>query len=211
MDGVLIDSHPTHRKAWKKFLKSIGREISEEELDFILDGQKRSDILRRFLGNISGPELEEHGRRKDEIFQKIASRIQPVPGVLRLLENLQAEGVRTAVATSAAGVRARSTLTRLRLMHWFGVVITGDDVTKGKPDPAIYQMACAKLGVKPEVAFAVEDAVSGVQSAKHAGLLCVAVSTHESEEKLRAAGADYVISNFCEDSLSRLQSLFRAV
>jgi len=209
MDGVLIDSHPIHREAWKRFLRTMGREVSEQELDFILDGRKRVDILRQFLGNISDSELEEHGRRKDEMFQRIACRIQPVPGVLKLLEKLQDKRVRTAVATSAAGARTRSTLIRLQLMQWFGVVITGDDVTKGKPDPAIYQLACAKLGVKPGSSFAVEDAVSGVQSAKQAGLRCVAVCTHQSEEKLRGAGADYVIPNFCEESLSRLQELLR--
>jgi beta-phosphoglucomutase len=206
MDGVLIDSHPVHREAWKEFLHGVGREISDRELDFILDGRKRSDILRHFLGDIPDAELEKHGRRKDELFQQIASKIQPVPGVLRLLEKLQDKGVRTAVATSAAGIRARSTLTRLRLMRWFGVVITGDDVTEGKPDPAIYQMACARLGVEPDTAFAVEDAVSGVLAAKSAGLRCVAVSSHKSDEKLRAAGADYVIPDFGEDSLSRLQT-----
>ena len=209
MDGVLIDSHPVHREAWKNFLQSIGRDLSEEELDFILDGRKRSDILRHFLGDISDAELEKHGQRKDEFFQQIASKIQPVPGVLSLLGKLRAKGVRTAVATSATGIRARSTLTRLRLMRWFGVVITGDDVAEGKPDPAIYQMACVRLGVEPDTAFAIEDAVSGVLAAKRAGLRCVAVSSREFAEKFRAAGADYVIPDFGEDSLSLLQTFLR--
>lgn len=207
MDGVLIDSHPVHREAWKKFLHSIKRDISERELEFILDGRKRSDILRYFLGDISDAELEKHGQRKDELFQQSASQIQTVPGVLSFLGKLQDKGLRTAVATSAAGIRARSTLTRLRLMRRFGVVITGDDVSEGKPDPAIYQMACARLGVEPDTAFAVEDAVSGVLAAKRAGLRCVAVSSHQSDEKLRAAGADYVIPDFGEDSVGRLQAL----
>ena len=207
MDGVLIDSHPVHREAWKNFLHSIGRDVSEQELDFILDGRKRSEILRRFLGDVSTAELEEYGRRKDKLFKQISSRIQPVPGVLSLLSRLEGQGVKAAVATSAAGTRARSTLTRLHLMRWFSVVVTGDDVAEGKPSPAIYQLACAQLGVEPNCALAVEDAVSGVLAAKRAGLQCVAICTHQSDEKLRAAGADYVIPDFGDNSVRRLQAL----
>ena len=50
MDGVIVDSHPAHRKAWRHFLRNLGREVSERDLDFILDGRKRCDILRHFLG-----------------------------------------------------------------------------------------------------------------------------------------------------------------
>ena len=52
MDGVIIDSHPAHRLAWKAFLESVGRETSDEELDFILDGCKRAEILKHFLGEL---------------------------------------------------------------------------------------------------------------------------------------------------------------
>lgn len=51
MDGVIIDSHPAHRAAWRTFLREIGRKVTETELDFVLDGRKRSEILRHFLGN----------------------------------------------------------------------------------------------------------------------------------------------------------------
>ena len=57
MDGVIIDSHPTHRKAWQEFLGTLGRTVSEDDLDFILEGRKRQDILRHFLGELSNVEL----------------------------------------------------------------------------------------------------------------------------------------------------------
>jgi beta-phosphoglucomutase-like phosphatase (HAD superfamily) len=50
MDGVIVDSHPAHRLAWKTFLRSVGRETSDEELDFILDGGKRAEILKTLPG-----------------------------------------------------------------------------------------------------------------------------------------------------------------
>jgi HAD superfamily hydrolase (TIGR01509 family) len=207
MDGVLIDSHPAHREAWRKFLASLGRYHLEGDLDVILEGRKRSDILRYFLGDVTEREIEDHGRRKDELFQEVSCSVRLVPGVLRLLKKVRTKGLTTAVATSAGGIRAHSTLDRLRLRAMFQVVVTGDDVPKGKPDPAIYQMACAQLGVKPELALAFEDSASGVVAAKSAGLRCVAVSNYQAAERLRAAGADFVVPDFGEKSLEHIQTL----
>ena len=209
MDGVLIDSHPAHRQAWKSFLSSMGREVDDAELDFILDGRKRGDILRYFLGELSDPELQEYGRRKDDFFQQIATATKPIPGVLRFLGKLRRKGVVTAVATSAAGSRARSTLARLQILKLFGAVVTGDDVSAGKPNPAVYQITCSRLKVAPQNAIAIEDAVSGVLAAKRAGLRCVAISAHQSSRKLKEAGADYVISDFRAASIKNLEPLLR--
>ena len=52
-DGVIVDSHPAHLRAWKSFLNSMGKNVSEEQLHFVLDGRKRDDILRHFLGELS--------------------------------------------------------------------------------------------------------------------------------------------------------------
>ncbi len=76
MDGVIVDSHPFHRRAWHKFLRSVGKDVSEEDLDFILDGRKRHEILRHFLGELSEPELANYGNCKDEFFQQVANRSQ---------------------------------------------------------------------------------------------------------------------------------------
>ena len=69
MDGVIVDSHPAHRKAWRQFLRTLGREVSNTELNFILDGRKRADILRHFLGELSEAEIVDYGKRKDDFFQ----------------------------------------------------------------------------------------------------------------------------------------------
>ncbi|PYX62323.1 MAG: hypothetical protein DMG73_00275, partial [Acidobacteria bacterium] len=77
MDGVIIDSHPAHRKAWKDFLQTFGKEVSESELSFILDGRKRRDILRHFLGDVSEQELVEYGKKKDGFFQQVSLEVNP--------------------------------------------------------------------------------------------------------------------------------------
>jgi HAD superfamily hydrolase (TIGR01509 family) len=205
MDGVIVDSHPAHREAWRLFLRSLGRVVSEPELDFVLDGRKREEILRHFLGTLSEDKVEEYGNRKDECFRKAALQVKPVPGVLEFVSTLRNAGIATAVATSASESRTRHTLEHLRLLRKMRVIVTGDDVAFGKPDPSIYCLACERLNVTPERALAVEDAVSGIQAARGAGLSCIGVASNQSSDKLKAAGAAYVVRNFLKVSLPRLE------
>lgn len=207
MDGVIIDSHPAHRRAWQEFLRTIGQEVPEHDLDFILDGRKRPEILRHFLGEVSEAQLAEYGKRKDYFFQQIALEISPVPGVIDFITRLSRQGVMLAIATSASQTRTRSTLKRLNLTDHFAVVVTGDDVTNSKPDPAIYNLVCSRLQSQARHSLAVEDAVSGIRAAKEAGLKCVGVVGSRCEGKLRAAGADHVIENFVGLSLNSLQGI----
>ena len=196
MDGVLVDSHAVHRKAWRRFFQTLGREVSEPELEFILDGRKRGDILRHFLGNHPGQDLEEFGRRKDCIFRQMRLDVAPVPGAIDMVRELLGNGTALVLATSASRSRAHSTLSDLGLLNCFQQVVTAEDVHLGKPDAAIYRLACNRIGIEPERLLAVEDAISGIRAAVGAGLRCVGVASHETPENLATAGAAHVVQNF---------------
>jgi HAD superfamily hydrolase (TIGR01509 family) len=208
MDGVLVDSHAAHRTAWRQFFQTVGREVSEFELDFILDGRKRSDILRHFLGNCPDSELAEFGRRKDGIFQEMRLETSPVPGVVPMVRELHRNGTALAVATSASRKRAVSTLTELGLIDCFPVIVTGEDVVLGKPDAAIYRLACTRIAIDPASLLAVEDAISGIRSAIGAGLGCIGVALHETCESLTGAGAIHVLRDFESVSAHDLECIF---
>jgi HAD superfamily hydrolase (TIGR01509 family) len=196
MDGVLVDSHAVHRKAWRLFFRTLGRDLADSELNFILDGRKREDILRHFLGNCPDSEFEEFGKRKDCIFRQMRLDVSPIPGAVRLVRELHRSGIALALATSASLSRAHSTLVDLGLLSCFQEIATGEDVLLGKPDAAIYRLACHRIGIAPEHLLAVEDAISGIRAAVGAGLSCLGVASHETLENLAAAGAAYVVRNF---------------
>jgi beta-phosphoglucomutase len=208
MDGVVIDSHPAHRRAWQKFLGTVGREVSEAELDFVLDGRKREEILRYFLGELEPLKIAQYGALKDEMLQQLGEGLRPLPGIMEFLNSLSRAGMRMALATSAGRRRTSGTLDELGLTHYFEAVVTGDDVGKGKPDPAIYRLAAERLAETPESLLVVEDAVSGVKSARAAGMRCLGVASDQRAEALRDAGADPVISDFRSLSLSQLKATF---
>jgi len=209
MDGVIIDSHPAHRLAWKIFLESVGRETCDEELDFILEGCKRAEILKHFLGELAPEQIVAYGNRKDELLQKHIDAVQPIPGVVEFLDYLSEAGIPRAVATSASRCRALGTLEELGLARCFHTIVTGDDVAAGKPDPAIYQLAAKRLQEFPERLLAVEDAASGVKSARAAGMRCLGVAPARRARLLEAAGADSVIPDFRSCPLGQLQAYFR--
>jgi len=209
MDGVIVDSHPFHRKAWHDFLLSVGKDVAESDLDFILDGRKRHEILRHFLGELPEAQLIQYGNRKDEFFQEVSSDVKPIPGVVEFVHHLSQKGIPAGVATSGSGQRTRFTLDLLQLSSHFKTVVTGNDVSEGKPDPTIYRVACQQLEVKAENVVAFEDAVSGIRAATGAGIRCVGVGGQQQAEKLREAGAEQVIKNFVGVSINWLESGLR--
>jgi beta-phosphoglucomutase len=209
MDGVIIDSHPAHRKAWRQFLQTLGKKVSARELDFILDGRKRCEILRHFLGEISDAELAEYGRIKDDIFQQISLEVQPVAGVLDFIADLRRHRIKLAVATSASRSRTHSTLQRLKLRDQFETIVTGDDVAEGKPNPTVYNLVRSRLKTAAHHCLVVEDAPPAIEAAKQEGYTCLGIGSNGSQERLRAAGASLVIENFVGFSLASLQMVFQ--
>ena len=204
MDGVLVNSHPTHHAAWREFLHSLGTEVSEHELAFILEGRTRNEILRHFLGDLPEEELQCYGKRKDEIFRGMEHRIAPVSGVLEFVEKLNARGIACAVATSASEIRTCSTIERMGLGGWFQAIITAGDVSAGKPDPAVYRLACERMNIAPRDALAFDDARAGVQAAVFAGLRCIGVAPNGYSRQLLDAGAESVISDFIDLAIDSL-------
>jgi len=207
MDGVIVDSHPAHRFAWKEFLRTLGKAVSERELDFVMDGRKREDILVHFLGPLSQEQLEQYGKLKNDLFWQAASEIVPIPGAFKFIETVHRAGIPMAVATSGSASRTHSILERTALASRFRAVITGDEIRHGKPDPHIYRLACRRLGCLPDTAVAVEDAAAGVRAAKGAGLMCVGIAGDRPKEQLRAAGADCVLRDFVDITLREFHSL----
>jgi HAD superfamily hydrolase (TIGR01509 family) len=207
MDGVLIDSHPAHQAAWREFLHTLGKEVCDQELEFILEGHTRTEILCHFLGSLTAQDLELYGRRKDQLFRAHENHVGLISGVCDFLRKLSLHRIPAGVATSASEIRTVSTIERMGLAELFEAVVTASDVEKGKPDPCVYRLACERLKVPPQHALAFDDAPAGIQSAKSAGLRCIGISSNGLTSKLLDAGAETVIADFAsltiEDILRR--------
>ena len=203
-DGVITNSHPVHLRAWERFLNSVGRAASQEELQFVLDGRTRDDILRNFLGELDADKFVEYGRRKEQFFREGAADVRTIKGVPKLLENLQEGQVTLGIASSGSRARVNFLLEQLDLKRYFGAVVTGDEVAHGKPHPAVFLKAAERLQTNPRDLIAFEDSVSGIKAANSAGMTCVGVASPDRASMLVDTGANQVVRDFRRLSYQKL-------
>jgi HAD superfamily hydrolase (TIGR01509 family) len=208
LDGVVVDSHPRHTRAWKTLFLSLGKEVSDHELSFVVEGHTRQDILRHFLGDLTEDQVRNYGARKDALFRDSGPELKTIQGLPEFLDALDAAALPVALGSSASRSRATHTLEQLDLKRRFSVIVTGDDVSKGKPDPAIFCLAARGLNVDPANILVCEDAVSGVEAAKRAGMKCLAIAANGRGPLLQDAGADRVLPDFTLAGLEDLRGLF---
>jgi beta-phosphoglucomutase len=209
-DGVIVDSHPVHTRAWKRFLDSVGRTASEVELQFVLDGRTRDDILRHFLGELDAEKIAEYGHRKEQFFRDEAADVRTIGGLLGFLEKLEAAQLFLGIASSGSRGRVDFLLDRLGLKKYFGAVVTADEVAQGKPHPAVFLKVAERLQTDPCDLIAFEDAVSGIKAARSAGMICVGIALPDRASLLVDAGANHVVPDFRLLSYPKLQEIFRS-
>ena len=131
MDGVIFDSHPVHRGAWRKLLREAGKDVSEAELDFVLEGATREEILRHFLGPLTPEQAALYAKKKEALFREQEDRVQVIEGLQGFLDLVESASIPMAVATSASRSRVTRMLKNHALTDRFAAVLTGDDVPGG--------------------------------------------------------------------------------
>ncbi|MGH9699781.1 MAG: HAD family hydrolase [Candidatus Acidiferrales bacterium] len=208
MDGVLVDSHPVHMRAWERFLRSQGRPVSQQDLDFILEGRKREEILRHFMGELTPELLASYGQQKETLFREESTNMKTIPGVTGFLDELRSASLPMAVASCGGRGRVNHLLEQLQLTQYFRFIITGDDVQDGKPDPAIFLKTARHLQIPPEDLLVFEDSVSGVRAACAAGMECLGIADESRTEELTKAGAKCVVRDFFHVNLGKITDLF---
>jgi beta-phosphoglucomutase family hydrolase len=208
MDGVIADTAPYHFSAWQEIFGKRGVKFTERDFRHSF-GRRNDTIIRNTLGEqIAQDEIEAIAREKEATFRRIiGQKIKPIPGAVALLQSLKQNGVKMAIASSTPIENIRLITGSLGIANCFQAIVTGHDVTEGKPSPQVFLMAAQKLGVKPENCVVIEDAVAGVTAAKRAGMHCVAVTTTHSKQSLK--GADLIVKTLEEISINDLEGLAR--
>jgi HAD superfamily hydrolase (TIGR01509 family) len=214
LDGVLADSEPWWNKIDAQLLAKYGVTYRGEYHRNVLGVSYRLavEFYKKAFG-LSVP-VEEMMRRRGEIATDFfANRIGLFPSVKEVLEELRQvktpvrPALRLAVATSSVSASARPFLDRHQLTPFFEVIVTGDEIERGKPHPDIYLRAAEKLGIPANQCLVIEDALAGIAAAKSAKMRVAAIPdarfVNRREYKKEA---DYVLG-----SLSEIPSLVRHV
>jgi HAD superfamily hydrolase (TIGR01509 family) len=195
LDGTLIDSRTSVDRQWRAWAIRHGLD-SPEVLAFVY-GHRTAETVMHFLPHA---DAKEETKDIDSRQEADTAGVEAMPGALEVLDQLR-EGA-WAIVTSASRRLALSRLRAAQLSHPH-VLVTADDVKRGKPAPDGYLLAARKLGASPRSCIVVEDTPSGVEAAKSAGMLAIALTTTHKASEL--SEADQII-----DTLDTLLALLTA-
>lgn len=200
MDGTLVDNTQMHIRSFEIFCKRYGVTDWQEKLSKVF-GMGNEDIMNLIMPRniILEKGYDALAEEKEAIYREMyAPTIHPVDGLVDLLEEMKTAGIHCAVGSSGCQKNVDFVLKKCHIEKYFDVLISGDQVTRCKPDPEIYLTAAKSLGVKPEECIIFEDAKAGVESASRAGAgAIVALTTTLSRSTLEALNSTtQIVDNF---------------
>lgn len=186
-DGVLADSMPYHAQAWKIAFEEVGVEISRSDI-YEVEGSNHVGIIQlmfKKVGKTPQPhQFDEIAQKKRKIFSEI-SNLDNFEDMDKCLSILKKKFKLSVV--SGADRNAVHNMVNQFYPDIFDVIVTGEDVEKGKPSPEPYIKALGMLDIRKDECIVVENAPLGVEAAKNADLYCVAVPTYVDPDKLNKA------------------------
>ena len=208
LDGVLADSEPWWNEIDAKLLSQYGVEYHGEHHREVLGVSYRiacEFYKKAFKLSASTDEMmERRGQIATDFFAK---KVGLFPGAKTVLDRLRQIKLRLGLATSSVSASARPFLDRHQITSFFDVIVTGDEVERGKPEPDIYLRAAEELKVLPDACLVVEDSLSGIAAAKTAKMRVTAIPDRRfvdpGEYKRRA---DYLL-----ESLDDLPQLIKEI
>jgi len=195
MDGVMIDSEPLWEKTEKVMMAKKGLIYNPAYREKIVGlGQKESAILLKETFSMNEDIEEIINERISVLLDIYDKELSLVRGLIELLDSVSKSSMKVALASSSPPKVIKFVLGKFDLDKYFDLVVSGDMVEQGKPNPDIYFYTAEKLGVDCEECVVIEDSINGVVSAKRAGMYCIAVP----DKRLDANGfnsADVIINN----------------
>jgi beta-phosphoglucomutase len=206
LDGVIVDTAKYHYLAWKKLANQLGFEFTKEQNELFKGVSRKRclDILLE-IGNIEATQ-EQFDSWMDEknvdylayIENMDASEI--LPDVTLVLDFLKKTN--TPIALGSASKNARPILGKVNLLHYFDVIVDGNNVTKAKPNPEVFLIAAKKLGVIAQDCIVFEDAVAGIKATNAANMISIGIG-----DKNVLSEAQFNFNDFTEISTDFIQEL----
>ena len=207
LDGVIVNTVPLHFKAWKKMFGEYQKKFNFDDYKDKVDGIPRLDGARAILNDASLDQLQKAAAKKQEYFLEFLDQegVKVFEDALNLIKELKANHIKVAVISSSKN--CLHILKKAKIDNLFDVIITGNDITKGKPEPDIFLSASKKLNLDPLECIVLEDAVLGVEAAKRGNFKCIGIDRYRHPQRLTKA--DLVVNTLKELKLEKLKALVK--
>lgn len=177
MDGLMFDTERLVLDAWKEVGRNAGFDMTDEVILASVGCNERDTeiIMKLHLGE-DFPFAELRKQRVKYVQDYVKTNGMPVKeGLFKLLDFLNASGIKTAVATSTERVSAEEHINSCNILERFDYIVCGDEVDRGKPEPDIFLLAAKKLGCRPEECIVLEDSENGIKGAYKAGMMAIMI------------------------------------
>ncbi len=187
-DGVVVDSAAFHERSWEILATQRGLPLPAGH--FKRGFGKKNNVIIPDLGWAEEQaDIDALAREKEEIYRGLVREhgITPLPGVRELLAALQAADIPCAIGSSTERANLDCLLDLMGLRDFFRVIVSGEEVVHGKPDPSIFRLAAERLKCAPADCVVIEDALVGIEAARSAGMPVLAVATTQPAEALGRA------------------------
>lgn len=185
MDGTMVDNMMVHHRAWQIKLAELGLEMELEEVRQTIHG-KNEEILARLFGERFTPEeFKRISWEKENAYRRqFISELKLIDGLPDFLQKVHSKDIPMGVGTAAPAENVNFVLDNIYgLRNYFQTVVHAGMVSKGKPDPQVFQMVAQGMGVPIEECLIFEDSPTGVETAHRAGCQVVVVTTTHSKEE----------------------------
>jgi HAD superfamily hydrolase (TIGR01509 family) len=181
-----------HHRAWQRKLNDMGMPMPLEEVMQKVHGINEEILERLFGERLTPEERRQHSWEKEAAYREIfLPELRLVPGLEAFLEKAKAAGIPMAIGTAAPTENVDFVLDQLELRPYFKGIFDAKCVTKGKPDPEIFEKAAASLGFSASDCLIFEDSVTGAEAARRAGAEAIIVTTTHRQEEF--AHFDHII------------------
>ncbi len=198
MDGVIVDNHKSHFKAWMEFAKQYNFELDDKIYREKFNGKTNRDLFTMIFGELTESEILSYATEKELRYQEIyRADMKPHHGLVEFLRHLQSMGAKIALGTSAPTMNVDFTLDNLGLRDYFHVIVDGAQVKLGKPHPEVYLKCLSLLGLPGEYCVVFEDSLAGLDAGRSAGCHIIGVATSHSLEELNSR-TSFLIKDFTE-------------
>ncbi|MDC1489646.1 HAD-IA family hydrolase [Flavobacteriaceae bacterium] len=200
MDGTLMDNMSYHKQSWIELFNHHKLDLDYDTFDEKYHKGSLVEIMARLFPEISDIEtLRKIGSYKEELYRELyRPHVKSISGLILFLENIFEKNIPMGLATMGDQHNINFTFKALNLKDFFHSTTGGHEVKKGKPHPEIFLTAAEKIGVNPSDCLAFEDTLSGILSAKAAGMDVIGVTTMFDEKTLMKMGCKKTINNYKE-------------
>ncbi len=184
MDGLILDSEKLYSRFWQEAANDLGYPMTREQalgMRSLNRGTGQAKLIEYFGPDISYPQVRQRRIELMDAYVEIHG-IALKPGVLELLDDLEAHHIPCAITSSSPMAVIQRHLNAHHLLHRFQKLCTVYDVPNGKPEPDIYLQGAAELGLPPQQCLALEDSPTGILAAYQAGCIPVMVPDQDHPE-----------------------------